>query len=666
MRYYMSLFPRNAKQRLFKRTNNGLTQAKNFRGSWIFSLLCASILLLCFQSLQAGAAPLPANAAFQLTATVKNQQTLNLHWDIAKGYHLYRERFCFRLKAPYTLHLESAKFPPTQGQKVTAIGGYAVFNGNLNVSLPLPKNVTAKPVTLFIGFQGCSDKNFCYPPMIKKVSLNLAQIGSSTQGETVNIPLGQSMGANNTSSPEKTTAETNTGLPQLLPQLLPQRHLLFNLLAFFGFGLLLSLTPCVLPMIPVLSSIILGSRKNLSSKKAFTLSLLYVLSMACTYAVAGIFAASLGQTLQSALQNPWIIGAFSVVFILLAFSLFDLYQLQIPAKWQAALSQVSGRQKSGSYIGVIVMGVLATLILSPCVTPPLVAVLTYIGQTGDRLLGGLALFVLALGMGVPLLLIGTSYGSIVPKTGPWMQRIKMLFGFLLIALAIWMLGRIVSSHINLLLWAIFFLLSTPYFGLFSRATNGWGQLRQGMGLCLGLAGTLLLVGFAQGNETLLTPLRNINTITAVSAHQNNALSFKVIHTLPEWKPALQTGTTEKKITLLDFYADWCVSCQAMDASTFKNPQVIAALRHFNLVRADISLQNPATKALMQHFQVFAPPTLVFFDSTGKEIKTTRLVGEVDASVLLKQLKRIQQQEPAKEPTSNNAVLNALGIETKNV
>lgn len=568
--------------------------------------------------------PLPADEAFQFSASVKNPHTITAHWDIAKGYHLYRDSFCFKILSPDNVHLSKIKIPKGISQE-TALGPTTILNNAVNIDIPIPSS-PASMITLMSCYQGCSDTNFCYPPMLKEVTLNLTKIGESSGG----ITLKQAY----------QTKEETTPPQSKMTTFLETHSFSWVLLTFFGFGLLLSLTPCVLPMLPILSGLIVGHGKNITTKKAFFLSLTYVLSMSVTYAIAGVFAASMGYALQARLQNPWVIALFSFIFVLLALSLFDFYQLELPQKWREKITVVSNHQKSGSYIGVAIMGCLATLLVSPCVTPPLVGALAYISQTGNPWLGGAALFVMALGMGVPLLLVGTSHGRLLPKAGPFMRAVKNSLGVLMLAVALWMLGRILPAWIMLGLWGGLFLICSIYLGLLKQADKGWQQFKRGIALIFAIYGILLIIGFALGNENIFAPL---SKATASKTLPNQPmLAVTRIKTIDELQQALKESEKNDQMTLVDFYARWCVACKEMEATTFRDPKVIAALANIHVVQADISVQNHDAIQLMQKYTVIAPPTLLFFDPQDHEIKNARVVGAIDAEALLAVISQLPQ------------------------
>jgi thiol:disulfide interchange protein DsbD len=383
-------------------------------------------------------------------------------------------------------------------------------------------------------------------------------------------------------------------------------------------------------MIPILSSIIVGQGPSVTSYRGFILSLIYVLAVSITYSMIGVIAGLFGENLQTLFQTPWIIISFVLIFILLSFSMFGFYELQLPATWQTRLALLSQRQQGGTFVGVAIMGFLSALIVGPCVAAPLAGALIYIGQTGDAFLGGLALFFMSLGMGVPLLLIGISAGHWLPKAGVWMNQVKVVFGVLLLAVAIAMLERIISATLALSLWASLLLISAVYLGALEPLNNnasGWRKLFKGIGLILLVYGILLMIGAASGRGHLLQPLQwNQGTID-----RSAAPSFKAIKGLEELQRELAIAKTQVKPVMLDFYADWCISCGELERFTFTDPKVQELLNRFILLRTDVTPNDQFDKALYQHFEVFAPPVLLFFSPQGEEQRSYRIVGFISAT-----------------------------------
>lgn len=572
--------------------------------------------------------PLPADQAFQFFGFMKDHQTLVLEWHIAPQYYLYQDRFSYQVNPQGPITLQPFTWPIAATKHNELLGKYHVYQNQVILEIPLsnPQQIAQFDVT--VGYQGCAESGFCYPPESKHLHFDLHQ------------PLGTKV------NPEPVATKANIQQPiathDKIAQLLFSKNIGLIIVSFLGFGVLLSFTPCVLPMIPILSGLIIGRQRAMTSRKAFLLSCTYVLSMAITYAILGVIAGSAGYSLQAILQKPWVIATFSGIFVLLALSLFDLYQLKLPSRWEQRLSNLSNHQTTGTYGGAIVMGVLATLIVSPCVTAPLVGVLTYIANTANSILGGLALFMLGLGMGIPLILIAISESRLLPKTGPWMNIIKAFFGVLLLATAIHMLSRILPSSLVLSLWAVLLIISAVYLGLFKPYQPGWQQFWQGLGLVAAIYGILLMIGAALGNSDPWQPLKPSKTsiYTENTALSQDSLGFKLIKNTQDFEAALLYGSKQRQITLLEFYADWCTSCKSMDRRIFQDTEVIHQLRSFNVLRADLTTHSPAMQQLQTRFAIVAPPALLFFDQYGQELTHARVVGEIHKQAFLAQLQQL--------------------------
>jgi thiol:disulfide interchange protein DsbD len=593
----------------------------------IFGLFFAAICM-AQQSTALKKEPLAADQAFQFLATARDNQTILTQWNIAPGYYLYRDRFHFSVLKPTETILGQPLFPEGEAKSSPELGHYQIYKNSLIIPIPVIK-AAADQLTLKVVYQGCSSDGFCYPPATKIVSVNLA-------GNYMSFVAGSSPAILEPSS---------AGSIISAEKLLANQNIFVILLGFLGFGLLIAFTPCVLPMIPILSSIIVG-RGAVTLRHALGLSVAYVLGMAITYAVAGILVGFLGGTLQAALQKPWIIAVFSLVFVLLALSLFGFFNLELPEKWRSYFAARSQQQKKGSWIGTVLMGVFSTLILSPCVTPPLVAVLGYIGHTGNAALGGAALFVMGIGMGIPLILIAIGGAKYLPKTGPWMVAVKNILGILLLAIAVWMLQRIIPGWISMLLWAALAIGVSFYLGALRSTKTIWEMVRKTIGLLFFVYGIVLVVGALQKNYNPLTPL----ALEQCSIQQESN-HFKIIKTEADLKNALNTAKAENKPVLLDFYADWCVSCIQMEHYTFNNPEVKNYLKKFILLRADVTANDVDDKTLQKSLNVIAPPTIIFFDREGNEINNSRVVGETSAMPFLEHLRKILDDDIA--PTVNS-------------
>ena len=417
------------------------------------------------------------------------------------------------------------------------------------------------------------------------------------------------------------------------------------LFAFFIAGILLAFTPCVFPMVPILSGIIAGQGERMTTSRAFWLSLVYVLAMAVTYTVAGVLAGLFGQNLQALFQNPWILGFFIAIFIALAFSMFGFFELQLPSRLQTRLTEASNQQKGGSLTGVAVMGFLSALIVGPCVAPPLAAALIVIGASGSAVLGGAALFALSMGMGVPLILFGVSAGKLVPKAGPWMDSIKAVFGIALLALAIWMLERIVQGPVILLLWGVLAIASGVYLGALEsipQGASGWKRLWKSLGLVLLLLGTIEIIGAASGGEDWMKPLKKTRSGRSVNSVEH--VTFQGIKSLSDLDAAVEGANQSGQPAMLDFYADWCVECIRMERNTFGEPEIQSLFAEIKPLQADVTENDNTDQALMQKYDVIGPPAILFFDRQGKEMPAFRLVGYFETDEFAKHLKNVLEAQ----------------------
>ncbi|MEX2353279.1 MAG: protein-disulfide reductase DsbD, partial [Gammaproteobacteria bacterium] len=408
---------------------------------------------------------------------------------------------------------------------------------------------------------------------------------------------------------------------------LVEGSILVNALLFFGAGLLLSFTPCVFPMIPILSGIIVGQEKTPTPVQGFILSLVYVLAMALTYAVIGVLAAMANVNIQAAAQNIWVISVFCLVFVALALSMFGFYEIQLPSGIQSRLTRISNSRQGGTLSGVAIMGAVSAVIVGPCVAPPLIGALAYISQTGNEVLGGLALFSMGMGMGVPLLVIGGSAGSVLPRAGRWMDTIKKIFGVGLLGLAIWFLSRVVSPVIEMYLWAVLLIISAIYMGALDQLekTASWARLWKGVGLIMLVYGVLLVIGASSGSNNLYKPLDGIASVSTESADH---LEFTRIKSVADLDDQLKQASVAGKYVMLDFYADWCIECIRMESNTFPRPEVQAALDDVILLQADVTRNDDLDKELLNHFGIYGPPAILFFDPDGTEILPYRLFGFV--------------------------------------
>lgn len=566
---------------------------------------------------------LRADDAFVFTAEVENANTLKASWEVKKGYYLYRDKFKFEIQDAEGITIGTITMPPGEEKVDESFGKMVVYHHDVDILIPLVRtNLAPVKLTLLAKYQGCAEKGFCYPPQSKTMPLSLP---TATQGS---LPAAPSTG----------TASDGAGYVSETDQIaesLASGSVILVILSFFGFGLLLAFTPCVFPMIPILSSIIIGQGDTITTRRAFIMSTVYVLAMALTYTAAGVIAGLFGENLQAAFQNPWILGSFSAVFVALAFSMFGFYDIQMPSFVQSKLTEFSNKQQGGTLAGVAIMGLLSALIVGPCVAAPLAGALIYIGQTGDAVLGGMALFALSMGMGAPLIVIGTSAGKLLPRAGTWMDAVKGVFGVAMLAVAIWMLERIVPSAVTMSLWAILLIVSGIYMGAIEpvgEGKSGWYRLWKGLGLVALIYGALLLIGVASGGKDVMQPLTGINmgggAAGASVAHKE--MQFKRVRGLDQLDAAIKSANAQGKMVMLDLYADWCISCKEMEKYTFSDPGVQAALGDMLLLQADVTANDEIDKALLTKFGLIGPPSIMFFGTDGKEKRSYRLVGFLTA------------------------------------
>jgi thiol:disulfide interchange protein DsbD len=581
--------------------------------------------------------------AFRFDAVVEGPDRLRLMWYIAEETYLYRDQVEVALEDAQGVRLAPVQLPAGKVKKDTVLpdgrfGDVEVYVNGIDLPVPLVRS-TAEPmdITLVAKYQGCAERGICYPPITKRVALSLPAADPASLSDAAAV-----------SAPSAIVADPTGPISEQdrIAQTLQQGNTWLIIASFFGFGLLLAFTPCVFPMIPILSGIIAGQGAAITARKAFVLSLVYVLAMALTYTVAGVLAGLFGENLQAAFQNPWILAGFALVFVALAMSMFGFYELQLPSSLQSRLAEMSNRQEGGTLLGVAIMGLLSALIVGPCVAPPLAGALIYIGQTGDAVLGGMALFSLSMGMGAPLIAIGTSAGKLLPRAGSWMDTIKAVFGVLLLAVAIVLLERIVPAAVAMLLWGALLICSAIYMGAMRDLpveASGWDRLWKGLGVVAMVYGALMLVGAAAGGKDTIQPLRGL--MPSAGSDQGH-LSFTRIKTVADLERELVQAGERGKPVMLDFYADWCVSCKEMERYTFSDPAVQQILADFVLLQADVTANDEQDQALLQgHFGMPGPPAIMFFGPDGGERRGYRVVGFMPAEEFAEQARRAASAAP---------------------
>jgi thiol:disulfide interchange protein DsbD len=551
---------------------------------------------------------LPVDEAFIFTAAADGGAQLALDWQIAPGYYLYRHRVSVKTATP-GFALGDIAMPPGKKKTDEFFGEVEVYYHGLSATVPVTRPATPSTLEITVGYQGCADAGLCYPPVTKTVSIELPPPGTPSHADAP--PM--------VSEQDNLAAKLATG------------NLLVVMGLFFLGGLGLAFTPCVLPMIPILSSIIAGQGAAATPRRSFLLSVIYVLGMALTYTIAGAAFAAAGKQAQAFFQQPWIIISFAILFVVLALAMFGLFELRIPAALETKLSAVSGRQKAGSLVGTAIMGALSALVVTACVAPPLVAALAVIGQAGDVVRGALALFAMSIGMGAPLLLVGVAGGRFLPHAGPWMTTVKALFGVMMLGVAVWMLERILPGPQTLALWALLTIVAGYYFGGFGRPDpkSGPRPIARGTGIAAIAWGIIMMIGAAAGGNDPLQPLRGVSlpgTLGSSQAAAPAALPFRKVASVEDLDRELAAAVAASQPAMLDFYADWCVSCKEMEKYTFSDADVRKDLAGFVLLKADVTANNEADQALLHRFGVYGPPTTAFFARDGRECRGFRLVG----------------------------------------
>jgi thioredoxin:protein disulfide reductase len=550
---------------------------------------------------------LPPDEAFKVGASATAPDRIEVIFQVHPGYYLYRGKLKFTVAEGQPASIGTADLPAGEKKVDEYFGEQEVYHHDLTAKLPVSRGSKAAfTLPIKVSYQGCADAGLCYPPITRTFDVQMPEATSVA-----------ALPASGTASPGGYVSQQDR-----LAGLIRSGNIFLMAGAFFLAGLLLSFTPCVLPMVPIVAGIIAGEGTGVTRSRAFLLSLAYVLGMAATYTAAGVAFAAAGQQAQTLFQQPWIILLFAALFVAMAISMFGFYTVQMPSFIQTRLSQMSNRQKAGSYAGTVVMGALSALIVTTCVGPALVAALSVIGQSGQMARGGLALFSMAIGMGMPLLAVGASAGQLLPRAGAWMDTVKQSFGALMLAVAVWMLSRILPARITMLLWMVP-LAALAIVLLRSAVRSGTGRvIARGLGLAASLYAVLLLVGAVRGATDPLQPL------VVEAAHAE--LPFQRIKSLDDLNARVAAASAAGKTVMLDFYADWCVSCKEMEKYTFPTPAVRAALSNTVWLQADVTANDEIDQALLKHFGIFGPPTIAFYGADGQERRSFRVVGFMKA------------------------------------
>ncbi|MDZ7791110.1 MAG: protein-disulfide reductase DsbD [Xanthomonadales bacterium] len=563
---------------------------------------------------------LPAEQAFRIEAIADGPAGILVRATAQPGYYLYRESFSFGIDDP-EVTVTAAELPPGEPKTDEYFGDTRVYFGEAEIPLRLERPAGGeRKVVLEAKFQGCLDEGICYPPMARSVPVTLPPAEVASQApEAAGVVSGGPSGA--------TEEAVETVLPQSEQDRLAAALTGTPLVAmglFLLAGLLLAFTPCVFPMVPILSGLIAGEGERMTTGRAFRLSLVYVLAMALVYTLFGIVAGLFGQNLQAVFQHPAVLIGFAGLFVVLSLAMFGFYELQLPSRVQTRLNEWSNRAEGGTLLGAGIMGALSALVVGPCVAPALMGALIYIGQSGDAVLGGLALFAMAIGMGIPLIVWGTSAGKLLPRAGGWMNAVKAVFGVGLLALAIWMLERVLPGAVIMLLWGALAIACGVYLGALMRldpAAGGWRKLWQALGVVLLIVGAAQLVGALSGGRDWTRPLHHL-VGQGGAGTATEAPAFREVDTLEQLQAAVAASD---RPVFLDFYADWCVDCVRMERRTFPDPAVAERLGEFTLLKADITAYNDAHKAMLEHFGLIGPPAYLFFRD-GEELERYRMFG----------------------------------------
>jgi len=560
---------------------------------------------------------LDPDKAFTVRVESRDNRQLTVVWDIADGYKLYQDSMSAKPVDP-SIKLPALTLPPGKRSFDKALNKeVSTYQKTVTGMLVLPEGQA--PFDLEVAYQGCAIAGLCYPPQTRTYRIEPTRTGLQAE-----VTAPESSTAASAATPAAATAPADEA--GLISGVLKGGNILKISAAFLVFGLLLSFTPCVLPMLPILSSIIVGQGVT-SRRQSFMLAVSYSLGMALVYTALGVAAGLIGEGLAAFLQKPWVLTLFALLLVAMALSMFDVFQLQLPASWQGSVSGLSGRFQGGQHIGVFLMGALSSLIVGPCVAGPLAGALLYISQTRDVWMGGFALFAMACGMSVPLLLTGLSAGSLLPRAGNWMNHVKAFFGFMLLSVALWMVNPLMSDSVRLLAWGALLVLAaffTPLFSPRQASDHFFTRVARALGVLVMVTGLAQFAGGLMGNTDMLTPLKSRG---AQAATANEHVSFERIVGLQGLEAALKASD---RPVVLDFYADWCTSCLEMEKLTFTDPKVVAQMQQWRRLQVDVTRNTAEDRALMRKFQLFGPPAMVFFDNAKEEIRDLRLVGYMAA------------------------------------
>lgn len=581
---------------------------------------------------------LPVMEAFQPTAW-HDGDTLYIGMDIADEYYLYRHQFAV-VSQTENASLGDPIIPEGIFTNDEFMGDVYVFRDQVVLEVPLEAPFSG-PLNIALTFQGCADAGLCYPP--EQTTLEASETQPPSQfadWQTDSKASSQAVSSSTANSSQQNDFTAPQSEDSRFSALISDASLPLALGLFFIAGLGLTFTPCVLPMIPILSSIVVG--QNPTRPRAFALSLSYVLGMALTYALVGVLMGLFGAglNLQARLQSAPVLITFAVLFTLFALAMFGAFNLNMTPRFANRVDAWQARAQRSGPAGLALAGALSVLVVSPCVTAPLAGALVFISSTGDASMGGSVLFALGMGMGVPLLLVGTFGTTLLPRSGAWMNGVKIAFGLLLLGVAIWMIERLVAAPIALLLWAALAIGTALALGALSfNQPQGWPRARQTLGLLLLAWGVVLVIGAAQGGSNPLRPLAATSSISGEP--QTEALDFIKVNSLNELEATIAQAEGANQPVFVHFTADWCISCKLLERDVYPDPQVSAALRDYTLIAADVTHTDSQSRELLNQFNLFGPPSLLFF-SQGEEIRDARIQGEVTANQLREHLELVSQ------------------------
>jgi len=585
---------------------------------------------------------LDVDDAFKLQTEIVDEEII-IKFEIADEYYMYRSRFAFAAEGA---KLGEAYIPDGKKKVDEYLGDVEVYHHNLEISVPFVAH--QKDFTFILEYQGCAEAGLCYPPEEKRIPLSAINVvepsGSIEQGSNKN----SAMNSEKKTSPSTENKSAKEFVPEQeqLSNFLSDKSLLEIVFYMILLGIGLAFTPCVLPMVPILSSIIVGQGKQITTRKSFFLSLTYTQSMAIPFAGIGLIVGGassfFGVDINSnTLQAPWFVIPAAIIFLLLSLSMFGFYELQLPSGLQNKLSNLSNKQEGGTLLGAGIMGFLSALVVSPCVTVPVAGVLLYIAQTGDAVIGGVALYSLAVGMGIPLLLVGVGGGKLLPKAGGWMNAVKAAFGVGMIAMALYITKHIIPETLNMILWSVLLIVTATYMGALSNVETNIAKLWKGVGLVIFAYGLLLLIGAAMGNGQLLKPLKGLSIAggsPGASVEQSaHATNFIRVKTIADVERQVAEANAQGKSVMFDFFAESCTACYEFEELVFPDPAVVKALENAVLIQADVTANDAEDKALMKHFEVRGLPSILFFDRNGYEDKRLRAIGLEDAEVFVQRI-----------------------------